>query len=134
MAKYKAADIEKALEQYFREADCMGELYSEFGLAKALKVTMRELHRLHDGAYDPKNEDGDATNTDISDAVKMGYARLAEQLVTDPRWNDRGGASSKSVFLLKQPRIAGYVDKQEVSGSHSVSIKFGSSVDKSCFE
>lgn len=134
MAAYKAKDIEKALEQYFREADDMGELYSEFGMAEALKVSVKELHRLHDGEYDPKDSDGNVTNTDISDAVAYGYMRHAHQLVTDPRWNDRGGASSKSMFLLRQKRIAAYVDKLEVSGSHSVSIKFGSNVDKSCFE
>lgn len=121
----------EAAERYFAECDDNDVLYDEAGLCLALskdnpkgkRVTLRTLRGWYDGDHAEH----------LKDAVQMAYLRIQHQIATDPRYQEKGGMSTKAIFLMKQARLGGYTDKTEQKETAPVVINFGTTMDKSDF-
>lgn len=126
-----AEDFTRAAEAYFAECDAKDQLYGEAGLCLALSkasqngkvVTLRALRSWCDGD----------SCEHLQDAVQAAYLRIQAQIETDPRYREKGGMSTKAIFLLKQPRLGGYADKTEQKSESTVHITYGPTADKSDF-
>lgn len=124
-------EFQDAANRYFAECDTAGVLYSEAGLCLALgkynakkrPVCLGTLRKWHDGE----------TCSYLRDVVRQAYLRIMEQIQTDPRYQEKGGMSTKAIFLMKQARLGGYQDKQEQKTETTVTILHGSSMDESDF-
>lgn len=121
----------EAAHGYFEECDSAGVLYGEAGLALYLSrhndkdkvVTLRTLRAWCDG---------DKCDY-LQDVVQEAYMQIMAQIETDPRYQEKGGMSSKAIFLMKQSRLGGYTDKTEQKETAPVVINFGANMDKSDF-
>lgn len=114
--------LHRALEKYFSECDEGGKLYSEAGMALSLGVSPATLDNWWRGKNCP----------DLQDVIQRAYLRIAEQIATDDRYNNRNMVSLK-IFLLKQQKFGGYQDKVEARQDISVNVKMGSGMDESDF-
>lgn len=117
-------EFQTAADAYFDACDAAGKLYGEAGLCLALGVSLDTLRRWYDGK----------TRSELREAVQMAYLRIQDQIETHPAYMDKGGMTSKAIFLLKQPRFAGYADKVEARQDLTVNIKHGKDMDSSDFE
>lgn len=126
-----AEEFTNAAERYFAECDAAERLYSEAGLCLALSrynakgraVTLKALRRWYDGEKCPY----------LQDAVQTVYLRIAEQIQTDSRYQEKSGMSTRAMFLMKQVRLGGYTDKPETKAETTVTILHGTSMDQSDF-
>lgn len=116
------AFTEKA-EEYFRACDEKGELYGEAGMALYLGVTLITLRSWYDGRRSP----------DLQDAVQMAYLRIMSQIETDPRYQEKGGMTTRAIFLMKQKAFGGYQDKIQSMNEIAVNVKMGGNMDDSDF-
>lgn len=129
-----AEDFAAAAEAYFQEADGMGKLYGEAGLClgltrfnkKGRNVSVSTLRRWYD--------EGLKSCPGLQEAVQMAYLRIQAQVETDPAYMEKGGMTTKAIFLLKQKRLGGYQDKQEAKADVNLNINFGKNMDESDFE
>ena len=122
--KFADADALTAkCEEYFQACDASGRLYGEAGLALHLGVTLNTLHRWYDGERCP----------DLQEAVQMAYLRIQEQVESDPAYAEKGMVT-KSIFLMKQPRLGGKQDRVEAKQDISVNVRMGENVDESDFK
>lgn len=99
----------KKCEAYFAKCDKEGKLYGEAGLALYLDVTLVSLRRWYDGERCP----------DLQDVTQRAYLRIQSQLESDPTYMDKGMVT-KSIFMMKQPRLGGYQDRVEAKQDISV--------------
>lgn len=121
--KYKsAASLKNKLEAYFAWCDDEGRLYSEQGMALYLGVSMSTLDTWWRGKY----------CLDLQDTIRWAYLRIADQIMTDPRYAEKSMVSLK-IFLLKQEKFGGYQDKVESRQDISVNVKMGSGMEESDF-
>ena len=122
-ARFETADeFQKAVDAYFNECDSDGKLYSEVGMAVALGVTLSSLDQWWRGLKCPY----------LQEPVRMAYLRIAEQVATDPRYNDRQMVSYR-IFLMKQEKLCGYQDKIESKSDLNVNVKMGQNMEESDF-
>ena len=123
LARFETADeFQKAVDAYFHECDTEGKLYSEVGMAVSLGVTMGCLDQWWRGLKCPY----------LQEPVRMAYLRIAEQICTDPRYNERQMVSYR-IFLLKQEKLCGYQDKVESRSDLNVNVKMGKNMEDSDF-
>lgn len=122
-----------AAEDYFTHCDTQEDLYGEAGLCLWLSshnpsgaiVTQQVLRSWYDGETCPH----------LQDAVRLAYLRIQHQVETDPRYQGKGGMTSKALLLLKQSRLGGYADRQqEQKGDAQVNVVFGENMEQSDFE
>ena len=122
-ARFETADeFQKAVDAYFNECDMEGKLYSEVGMAVSLGVTLSCLDQWWRGTKCPY----------LQEPVRMAYLRIAEQICTDSRYNERQMVSYR-IFLLKQEKLCGYQDKVEAKSDLNVSVKMGQNMEESDF-
>lgn len=119
-----AAEFQAAADAYFDSCDAAGKLYGEAGLALALGVTLRTLHRWYDGELNQK----------LQEPVQFAYLRIQDQIETHPAYMEKGGMSSRAIFLQKQPRFGGYQDRIEAKQDMTVNIRHGKDMDDSDFK
>lgn len=127
-----AEDFSEAAEAYFLECDLNGDLYGEAGLCLGLTrfnkkgrvVTLRQLREWYDGENCKY----------LKDAVQLAYLRIQAQIESDPRYQEKGGMATRSIFLQKQARFGGYQDKSETKHDATVNIVFGNGVEASDFK
>ncbi len=113
--KYKnAAQLQAAVDKYFKHCEQTGELTGEEGLAYHLGVTVATLFRWYDGEDCP----------DLQETVIRAFDKSDYLNSIDPRFMDKA-MSSRYIFQKKQRRHGGWQDKQEVSADvkYEVSIK-----------
>lgn len=121
--KYKdAAALHRKLMDYFEDCDECGKLYSEQGMAIYLGVTLRALDSWWRGER----------CQDLQEEVQLAYLRIAEQIMSDERYNEKGMISLK-IFLLKQPKFGGYQDRIEARQDISVNVRMGAGMEESDF-
>lgn len=127
-----AEEFTESANRYFDECDAQNLLYGEAGLCLALgrynkdkrSVSLKTLRKWYDGescAY-------------LQDAVQQAYLRIQAQIESDARYREKGGMSSRAIFLQKQKRFGGYRDKDEVKLDTTVRVIHGDNMDASDFE
>lgn len=125
-------DFVEAANKYFDECDASGTLYGEAGLclgltkynSKGKNVSLDMLRNWYDGTW----------NAQLKGAVQNAYLRIQSQIETDPRYQEKGGMATRSIFLQKQARFGGYQDKIEEKKDHTIRIVHGNSMDESDFK
>ena len=117
-----AAALQERLDGYFADCDQKDKLYSEQGMALYLGVSITTLDQWWRGLRCP----------DLQETLQMAYMRIAEQICTDERYNEKGMVSLK-IFLLKQEKYGGYQDRIESRQDLTVSVKMGADMDDSDF-
>lgn len=117
-------EFQTAADAYFDACDAAGKLYGEAGLCLALDVSLNTLRRWYDGKLRPE----------LQEAVQRAYLRIQDQIETDPVYMEKGGMTSRAIFMLKQPRFAGYSDKVEARQDLTVNIKHGKDMNESDFK
>lgn len=110
-------------EEYFSRCDQEKGLYGEAGLALAVGVPLETLRSWFDGRERP----------DLQEEVRRAYLRIQSQLETSPAYMGKGMVS-KAVFLMKQPRLGGYLEKTDVRQDLTVHVKLNKSMDESDFK
>lgn len=121
--RYKTPEeLEEKINAYFDECDNNCTLYSEAGLALHLGVTDVTLNRWRTGEV----------CKDLKETVEMAFLRIKEQILTDPRYSEKGMVPYR-IFLLKQEKFGGYQDRMEAKTDLSVNVKFGAGMDESDF-
>lgn len=117
-------EFQTAADAYFDACDAAGKLYGEAGLCLALGVSLTTLRRWYDGKNCPE----------LQEAVQRAYLRIQDQIETHPAYQEKGGMSSRAIFLQKQPRFGGYTDKVEARQDMTVNIKHGKDMNESDFK
>ena len=121
--KFKSEqELQEKLTDYFDDCDESDRLYSEQGMARYLGVSLNTLDAWWRGTKCP----------DLQVAIQKAYLRIAEQITTDERYNEKGMVSLK-IFLLKQEKYGGYQDRLEGRADLTVNVKMGSNMDESDF-
>ena len=118
------AELRKACDKYFADCDRERILYGGAGLALALGVKLSTLRAWYDGTKCP----------DLSDEVQRAYLRIQDQIETNTAYMEKGGMTTKAIFLLKQRRFGGYQDRIEAKNDITVNVKMGDGVDESDFK
>lgn len=122
--KFKdARALQENLTDYFDDCDESGRLYSEQGMALYLGVSLSCLDQWWKGTKCP----------DLQETIRLAYLRIAEQICTDVRYNEKGMVSLK-IFLLKQEKYGGYQDRIEARNDLTVNVKFGDNMEASDFQ
>ena len=125
-------EFTEAANKYFDECDASGTLYGEAGLClgltkynkKGRNVSLELLRSWYDGEK----------NDQLKPVVQNAYLRIQSQIETDPRYQEKGGMATRSIFLQKQARFGGYQDKMEEKKDTTIRIIHGKSVDESDFK
>lgn len=117
-------EFQTVADAYFDTCDAAGKLYGEAGLCLALGVSLTTLRRWYDGKTCPE----------LQEAVQRAYLRIQDQIETHPVYMEKGGMTSRAIFMLKQPRFAGYTDKVEARQDMTVNIKHGKDMSDSDFK
>ena len=121
--KYANADeLREAVNGYFADCDARHALYGEAGLALWLDVSLETLHSWCDGKY----------AVDLQPEIQRAYLKIQNQVETDPAYQDKS-LSARAIFLMKQMRYGGKVDKVEAKNDISVKVKMGKGMDSSDF-
>lgn len=121
--KFKTAEeLQEKLDAYFADCDEQRKLYSEVGMALFLKVSLITLDQWWRGTRCPY----------LQETIRMAYTRIAEQIATDPRYNERQMVSYR-IFLLKQEKFGGYQDRVEAKNDLTVNVKMGANMEESDF-
>lgn len=119
--KYDSPDeLRVRIDEYFADCDRRGALYGEAGLALWLHVSLDTLHSWYDGKRCP----------DFQSEAQRAYMIIQNQVETDPMYQDKAMVS-RAIFLMKQARYGGKVDKVEAKSDVSVNVKMGKGMDKS---
>lgn len=119
-AKRSVETVERDIDGYFAGCAETGDVPSESGLALALKVGVQTLRRWHDGEQ----------SVEYQELVQDAYARMTSiymQLLLTGNKN----MTPFVIFMLKQPRFAGYQDKVEAKQDIAVQVKMGKNMDES---
>ena len=117
-------EFQTAADAYFDACDAAGKLYGEAGLCLAPGVSLKCLRHWYDGDRRPE----------LQEAVQRAYLRIQDQIETHPVYMEKGGMTSRAIFMLKQPRFAGYTDKVEARQDMTVNIKHGKDMNESDFK
>lgn len=125
-------EFNQCANAYFKSCDESGALYGEAGLALYLNehnpkghiITVTALRRWYDGEFCEY----------LQDAVHLAYMRIAAQIETDPRYQEKGGMATRGIFLQKQRRIAGYSDRENDKKDTTVNIVFGDNMTADDFK
>lgn len=117
-------EFQTAADAYFDACDAAGKLYGEAGLCLALGVSLKCLRHWYDRDRRPE----------LQEAVQRAYLRIQDQIETHPVYMEKGGMTSRAIFMLKQPRFAGYTDKVEARQDMTVNIKHGKDMNESDFK
>ena len=64
--------------------------------------------------------------------VEEAYLKIQNQVETDPVYQDKA-LSARAIFLMKQMRYGGKVDKVEAKQDIAVKVKMGDAMDESDF-
>ena len=121
--KYKTPEeLQATCDEYFAERDAVGGLYGEAGLALKLGVSLHTLHSWYDGRY----------ATELRPVVEEAYLKIQDQVETDPAYQDKA-MTSRAIFLMKQMRYGGKVDKVEAKQDIAVKVKMGKGMDEQDF-
>lgn len=118
--KRSAETVARDIEGYFAVCTKTGDVPSESGLALYLKIGVQTLRRWHDGE----------ANVECQELVQDAYARMTSiymQLLLTGNKN----MTPFVIFMLKQPRFAGYQDKIEAKQDIAVNVKMGKNMDES---
>ena len=118
------AELESRINAYFDGCDGAGKLYGEAGLALGLGISMNTLRRWYDGTQRPG----------FAETVQRAYLRIQDQVETHPAYQEKGGMTSRAIFLLKQARFGGYQDKIEAKQDLAVNVKFGGGMNETDFK
>lgn len=129
-----AGEFTAAANAYFDEADAEGKLYGEAGLCLGLSRRNRGGRAVSVATLRGWYDRGLESCPGLQEAVQMAYLRIQEQIETNPAYMEKSGMITKAMFLLKQKRLGGYLDKQENKTEQSVRVSFGKNMDKSDFE
>ena len=113
-------ELQAKCDEYFAERDAVGGLYGEAGLALKLGVSLHTLHSWYDGRY----------AIELRPVVEEAYLKIQNQVETDPVYQDKA-LSARAIFLMKQARYGGKVDKVESKQDVSVKVKMGKQMDES---
>lgn len=121
-----------AANGYFDDCDAREQLYGEAGLClwlsqhnpKGRSVALSTLRKWYDG------DDCEY----LKDAVQQAYLRIQAQIESDPRYREKGGMSTRAIFLQKQKRFGGYRDKDELQLNTTVRVIHGENMDASDFK
>lgn len=119
-AKRSVETVERDINDYFTACEAIGDVPSESGLALTLKISVQTLRRWHDGEQ----------NVEYQEFVQDAYARMTNiymQLLLTGNKN----MTPFVIFMLKQPRFAGYQDKIEAKQDIAVNVKMGKNMDES---
>lgn len=115
--------VEKTIAQYFADCEKNGDVPSEHSLSRALSVSLETLRRWHDGG----------STIELQEPIQDAYAQMTSiymQLLLTGNKN----MTPFVIFMLKQPRFAGYQDKIEAKQDIAVNVKMGKNVDESDFK
>lgn len=115
--------LRKRCDEYFDQCDGAGSLYGEAGLALHLGISLGTLRDWYDGRERPE----------LAEEVRRAYLKIQSQLETSPTYMGKGMVS-KAVFLMKQPRLGGYLDKGDARQEVTVHVKLGRNMDESDFQ
>lgn len=116
-------ELRRACDAYFDGCDSEALFYGEAGLALGLGIKLATLRDWYDGRGRP----------DLQEEIQRAYLRIQAQLESSPAYVGKGMVT-KSIFLLRQPRLGGYQDKTEAKGDITVHVKMGGAMDESDFE
>ena len=119
----KQEDIGERIDMYFDTCEKRGEVPSEAGLHRFLGISLQTLRRWFDGKASPDNQE----------PVQNAYARMTE-IYLQMLQSGNKNMTPFVIFMLKQPRFAGYQDKIEAKTDIAVNVKMGSNVDESDFK
>lgn len=124
-------DLRAAVDGYFAECDAVDKLYGPAGLCLYLS------EHNHTGEFIPQKRlvawfMGDG-RSDLSPVIEYAFARIQDQIETDPRYREKGGMATRAIFLQKQKMFGGYTDREDVKADVKVDIKFGDGMDKGDF-
>lgn len=114
------AELRQKVDEYFADCDRRGALYGEAGLALWLNVSLDTLHSWFDGRY----------SADLQGEAQRAYLIIQNQVETAPVYQDKA-LSARAIFLMKQARYGGKVDKVESKQDVSVKVKMGKQMDES---
>lgn len=117
-------ELEKAVDAYFTACDKKNKLYGEAGLALALDVCLKTLQNWYDGKSKPE----------FQDVIQKAYLRIQDQIETSSAYMEKGGMTTRAIFMLKQVRFGGYQDKIESRQDLTVNVKMGKGMDESDFK
>ena len=121
--KYKTPEeLQAKCDEYFAERDAVGGLYGEAGLALKLGVSLHTLHSWYDGRY----------ATELRPVVEEAYLKIQDQVETSDVYQDKA-LSARAIFLMKQMRLGGKVDKVESKQDIAVKVKMGKGMDEQDF-
>lgn len=119
-----AAELRKACDKYFDERDQKGDLYSEPGLILSLGIAEDTWDNWWEGRNCP----------DLQGEVRRACLRISDQIWTHPAYREKGGMSTRAIFLLKQKRLGGLTDQIQAKQDMTLHVKYGSGVDESDFK
>ena len=121
--KFKTPEeLKVACDGYFADCDARNALYGEAGLALWLGISLRTLHSWCDGEY----------SVELRPVIEEAYLKIQNQVETDPKYLDKA-LSARAIFLMKQMRLGGKVDKVEAKQDIAVKVHMGDSMDSSDF-
>lgn len=116
-------ELRQVCDGYFSACDEAELFYGEAGLALHLGVKLDTLRDWYDGKRRPE----------LQEEVQRAYLRIQSQLESSPAYVGKGMVT-KSIFLLRQPRLGGYQDKAETRQDAAVHVRMGGSMDESDFQ
>lgn len=119
----KHEDIGKKIDRYFDTCEARCEVPSEAGLHRFLGISLQTLRKWFDGSASPDNQE----------PVQNAYARMTE-IYLQMLQSGNKNMTPFVIFMLKQPRFAGYQDKIEARTDIAVNVKMGSGMDESDFK
>lgn len=115
-------EVRQKIDEYFADCDRRHALYGEAGLALWLNVSLDTLWSWCDGRY----------SADLQSEAQRAYLIIQNQVETDPAYQDKA-MTSRAIFLMKQMRYGGKVDKVEAKNDISVKVKMGKAMDNNDF-
>lgn len=136
------SEFRRITDAYFDECDARGEVYGEASMALYLSahnsrgriVTLERLREWYDGNRGQSCFEGEGEDkVTLQDVVQQAYMRIQSQIETDPRYQEKGGMTTRAIFLQKQKRFGGYQDKLEQKTETVVKVIHGDTLDESDF-
>lgn len=116
-------ELQEKCDAYFEQCRGDGVLAGEAGLALALDISLATLRSWYDGK----------TRSEFQESIRRAYLRIQSQLESDEIYMQKGMVT-KSIFLLKQPRLGGYQDKVEANQDINVKVTMGENMNESDFQ
>lgn len=116
--------LRRACEEYFDLCDAKGQIYSELGLILHLGISTMCWDNWWEGRKSP----------DLMEECRRACLRIQDQIWTHPVYQEKGGMTSRAIFLLKQKRLGGMTDHIEARQDMTVNVKMGAGADESDFK